>query len=269
MAYINGKETFFSPVQVSEFDIKLQASKTVDITKNGTVEIVVDKDYDGMVKAVVNVDVAAEIPDGYINPSGVLAITENGAYSVTEYEGVNVNVPTESGGGGSFKGEYNSDISYSKGDVVTYSGDVYQFDDDYSFDNRPMEYMPWTKLNTNSGGGSSGGLVTLPAGTYYPKDAPYYSNNNILSYRFDITEAVSGSYCLPDPSNYSSNKTGTFSKMGFSGNNGTDDAPYIYAKFDEESYAMLYGEMPTHYIVINSDTQVSSLFYDAFMGAVV
>lgn len=69
--------------------------KTVKITENGIVTINPDEGY-ALSKVTANVNVP--IPDGYIVPSGTLEITENGEHTVTEYEKVNVSVPT--GGGG-------------------------------------------------------------------------------------------------------------------------------------------------------------------------
>lgn len=106
--------------------------KTVDITGNGTVEVIPDEGY-ALSKVTANVDVPipdgyihpigtkiirentpsgetidispyarviveVPIPDGYIKPSGTLEITENRTYDVTEKASVVVNV--ESSGGG-------------------------------------------------------------------------------------------------------------------------------------------------------------------------
>ena len=65
--------------------------KTVTISENGTVEVTPDEGY-ALSKVTANVNVP--IPEGYIQPSGTLEITENGEYNVTEYASVNVNVPT-------------------------------------------------------------------------------------------------------------------------------------------------------------------------------
>lgn len=56
------------------------------VTKNG--EYTPPVGVDGFSPVSVNVP----IPDGYITPSGILEITENGEYDVTAYEGVNVQV---------------------------------------------------------------------------------------------------------------------------------------------------------------------------------
>lgn len=68
--------------------------KTVDVTKNGAVEVIPDEGYT-LSKATANVDVP--IPDGYIKPSGTKTIEENGEHIVTEYEKVSVNVPIPEG----------------------------------------------------------------------------------------------------------------------------------------------------------------------------
>ena len=59
------------------------------ITENG--EYTPDDGYDGLSK--VTVAVPNVIPDGYIVPSGILAVTENGEYDVTRYAKVDVDVP--------------------------------------------------------------------------------------------------------------------------------------------------------------------------------
>ena len=69
--------------------------KTVTISENGTVEVTPDEGY-ALSKVTANVNVP--IPEGYIQPSGTLEITENGEYDVTEKASVVVAV--ESGGGG-------------------------------------------------------------------------------------------------------------------------------------------------------------------------
>ena len=68
--------------------------KTVEITANGTTEVLPD---DGYALSKVGVTVNVPIPDGYIKPTGTLAITENGEQNVRQYEKVNVNVPIPDG----------------------------------------------------------------------------------------------------------------------------------------------------------------------------
>ena len=68
--------------------------KTVEITENGTVEVLPDEGY---ALSKVTANVAVPIPDGYIKPGGTLEVTENGTHDVAEYASVNVNIPT--GGG--------------------------------------------------------------------------------------------------------------------------------------------------------------------------
>lgn len=62
--------------------------KSLAITENGT--YTAPDGVDGYSPVVVNVP----IPDGYIQPSGELEVTENGTHDVTAYASVNVNVPT-------------------------------------------------------------------------------------------------------------------------------------------------------------------------------
>lgn len=64
--------------------------KTVEITVNGTTQVLPD---DGYTLSKVGVNVNVPIPDGYIKPSGTMNITENGSYDVTEKAGVVVAVP--------------------------------------------------------------------------------------------------------------------------------------------------------------------------------
>lgn len=63
--------------------------KTVDVVENGTVEVIPDAGY---VLSKVTANVNVPIPDGYIKPSGVLEVTENGIHDVSVYQQVNVNV---------------------------------------------------------------------------------------------------------------------------------------------------------------------------------
>lgn len=87
--------------------------KNVEITKNGTVEVLPDEGY---ALHRVGVSVNVPVPDGYIQPSGELEITENGTHDVTQYASVNVNVPT---GGGS------SDLpaGYRRVDYIQFTGE--------------------------------------------------------------------------------------------------------------------------------------------------
>ena len=68
--------------------------KTVSITENGTHEIFPDVGY---ILSKVGVSVNVPIPDGYIKPSGTLAIEQNGEHNVTAYENVSVAVPVPDG----------------------------------------------------------------------------------------------------------------------------------------------------------------------------
>lgn len=68
--------------------------KSVEITQNGTTEVLPD---DGYALSRVGIAVNVPIPDGYIKPTGTLAITQNGEQNVRQYEKVNVNVPIPDG----------------------------------------------------------------------------------------------------------------------------------------------------------------------------
>lgn len=68
--------------------------KTIDIVKNGTVEVLPD---DGYVLSKVTANVNVPIPSGYIKPSGTKNISANGTHNVKEYENVSVDVPIPDG----------------------------------------------------------------------------------------------------------------------------------------------------------------------------
>lgn len=67
--------------------------RPLEITENGT--YTAPSGVDGYSPVTVNVP----IPDGYIQPSGTLEITENGTHDVTAYASVSVNVDASGGGG--------------------------------------------------------------------------------------------------------------------------------------------------------------------------
>lgn len=68
---------------------KEEQTKTLDVVENGTHTITPD---DGKVLSSATVNVNVPIPDGYIQPSGELAISENGTYDVTNYASAVVEV---------------------------------------------------------------------------------------------------------------------------------------------------------------------------------
>lgn len=84
----------------------------LEVTVNGT--YIAPNGVDGYSPIDVNVP----IPEGYIQPSGTLNVTKNGTHNVTEYASVNVNVPTEGGGGG------DSDLpdGYRRVEFIEFSG---------------------------------------------------------------------------------------------------------------------------------------------------
>lgn len=65
--------------------------EALEITENGT--YTAPNEVDGYSPVTVNVP----IPDGYIQPSGELEVTENGTHDVTEYASVLVNVQSTDG----------------------------------------------------------------------------------------------------------------------------------------------------------------------------
>lgn len=87
--------------------------ESLEVTENGT--YTAPNGVDGYSPVTVNVP----IPDGYIQPSGILNVTKNGTHDVTEYAGVNVNVPTEGGGGG---GDSDLPDGYRRVEFIEFSG---------------------------------------------------------------------------------------------------------------------------------------------------
>jgi hypothetical protein len=83
--------------------IKCGTIESLSVTQNGT--YVVPDGVDGYSPVTVEVP----IPDGYIVPSGILEVTENGVYDVTSYADVNVDVE----GGGA------EDVAGLLGDTLT------------------------------------------------------------------------------------------------------------------------------------------------------
>lgn len=81
--------THYEFAEVNIPERKEEQEATVEITENGTTEILPDGDK-VLSKATVNVNVP--IPDGYIKPEGSMPITENGTFDVTEKAEVNVQV---------------------------------------------------------------------------------------------------------------------------------------------------------------------------------
>lgn len=87
---LKGKTTVETPASTPT------QAKTIEIVKNGTVEVNPD---DGYVLSKVTANVNVPIPDGYIQPSGSLEITQNGEYDISDKASVVVAI--ESSGGGS------------------------------------------------------------------------------------------------------------------------------------------------------------------------
>ena len=68
--------------------------KTVTISTNGTHEVLPD---DGFTLSKVKANVNVPIPEGYIKPTGTLAINKNGEHDAKAYEKVSVAVPIPDG----------------------------------------------------------------------------------------------------------------------------------------------------------------------------
>lgn len=114
------------------------------------------------------------------------------------------------------------------------------------------------------GGGESGGTKTLSAGTYSTRSSPYLSNYSNYPAQFTIKESINGSFS--DPYN---GMGGTIDTIELSGNNGTSDAPVYSFSFYNQGSSMGSGDgySVASYgmtITIDSDTPVSSWFYDVF-----
>ena len=90
--------------------------KTINIVENGTVEVVPDEGY-ALSKVTANVNVP--IPDGYIQPSGELEVTENGTHDVTAYASVNVNVEASGSEDTRFKDYFEGTMTEIDDDTIT------------------------------------------------------------------------------------------------------------------------------------------------------
>ena len=90
--------------------------QSLTVTENGTYNA--PSGVDGYNPVKVNVP----IPDGYVKPSGTKSITSNGTHDVSSYASVNVDVPTESGGGVTLEG---IPEGYAKVDYLQFSGVQY------------------------------------------------------------------------------------------------------------------------------------------------
>lgn len=88
MAYINGKEVLFAPVNSSGGDdVVLQEEKAVEITANGSVEILPDEGCAAVKKVIANVNVPETIPEGYIDTADATATADDVAAGKTFYAG--------------------------------------------------------------------------------------------------------------------------------------------------------------------------------------
>lgn len=131
-------------------EIKLQEKET---SENG--EIVPDSGYDGLSKVIVNVPV----PEGYLVPTGIKEIVENGEYNIAEYEGVDINVPAP------VLTYYDGSVTISGGATLisfTIDGDHYEAEDG-------MTWTEWLDSSYNTNGFEtatfSGVLTVLVSGT--------------------------------------------------------------------------------------------------------
>ena len=111
---------------------------TLTVTPNETIQTfnASDEGYLGYSQVTVNA-----IPEGYIQPSGTLTISENGTHDVTNYASAVVSIS-------SYKGEWTAGTTYNTDDIVTYQGNVYRCLNENT-DSIPANYigMFWEKLN--------------------------------------------------------------------------------------------------------------------------
>lgn len=172
--------------------------------------------------------------------------------------------------GGTYQGEWDTNITYSAGDIVVQNGNIYRCLSSNTGCN-PPDYigMVWELLYTASGGSGSSGAskVTLSARTYTINN--YYPDFcESLPDNYSVSASVSGTY--EDSSSV------TFDYIKIDGNNGSNDAPYVYINFysggssgtNVGSFHMYSSGGYPSSITISSDTQVSSYFYDIFMSLV-
>lgn len=111
MAYINGKEILFAPVNISDSggdDVVLQKEKAVEINANGTVEILPNAGYNAVKKVIAKVNVSSE---------------------------------------GQYLGEYVDGTIYKTGAIVSYNGNIYICIKDLDDMQDPTYTEYWEMLN--------------------------------------------------------------------------------------------------------------------------
>ena len=142
---------------------------TLTVTPNETIQTfnASDEGYVGYSQVTVNA-----IPEGYIQPSGTLTISENGTHDVTNYASAVVSIA-------SYKGEWTAGTTYNTDDIVMYQGNIYRCKADSITDTTPGSDggMVWEQLTGDSGSGGSYKGEWDAGTTYYPYDIVTYEGN--------------------------------------------------------------------------------------------
>ena len=154
---------------------------TLTVTPNETIQTfnASDEGYVGYSQVTVNA-----IPEGYIQPSGTLTISENGTHDVTNYASAVVSIS-------SYKGEWTASTTYNTDDIVMYQGNVYRCLITHS-DVTPDSAigMVWEQL-TESGGVYKGEWT---AGTTYNTDDIVTYQGNVYRCLNENTDSIPANY---------------------------------------------------------------------------
>jgi hypothetical protein len=125
--------------------------------------------------------------------------------------------------------------------------------------------MYWEQLNEVGSNDSGLSRKTIPTGTYYLRNM-YPSSHYYHPLYYNIAEQIEGSYT----DSYNGNG-GDYNKIELGGHNGSIEMPVaqVVLKQDDTVVASWDGYYMSSYspqLIISHDTEVSSLFYDVFIG---